>query len=80
MTIRRLIDERIPPILFVRTSELLSYWAEDTQHALLVVGYDDTHFFLNDPAFPDAPKRVLVDELMLAWIEFDYTYATIAPR
>ncbi len=74
------IDAHSPPILFVRTNELRSYWQIDTRHALLVIGYDDTHFFLNDPAFSDAPKRVLVDELMLAWLEFDYNYATITPR
>ncbi len=31
----------------------------------------------NDPAFADAPKQVMIDELMLAWSEFDYTYALI---
>jgi hypothetical protein len=32
---------------------------------------------LNDPALPDAPQRVSVDELMLAWDEFDNSYATL---
>lgn len=70
------VDNNIPPIIFVRTHQL-SYWQEDTQHALLLVGYDDTNLFINDPAFPDAPKQINVDELMLAWDEFDSTYATI---
>lgn len=59
------------------TKELTTYWDVNVRHALLVVGYDDTHFYLNDPAFADAPKRVMIDELMLAWLEFDYIYALI---
>lgn len=74
--LQRSVDNDNPPIIFVRTHQL-SYWQEDTQHALLLIGYDDTNLFINDPAFPDAPKQIDVDELMLAWDEFDNTYATI---
>jgi ABC-type bacteriocin/lantibiotic exporter with double-glycine peptidase domain len=70
------IDQHIPPIVFVRTGQL-AYWQEDTQHALVVRGYDGPRLLLNDPAFPDAPKTVLADELMLAWDEFDNAYALI---
>ena len=55
----------------------ITYWKEDAQHALVVVGYDETNFYLNDPAFADAPKTVSIDEVMLAWLEFDYMYATV---
>lgn len=75
--LREAVDNGSPPMIFVATGELTSYWQEDVQHALVVIGYDDTHFYLNDPVFADAPKRVLIDELMLAWLEFDYTYALI---
>jgi ABC-type bacteriocin/lantibiotic exporter with double-glycine peptidase domain len=71
------IDKGLPPVIFVAIGELTSYWLEDVQHAVVVIGYDDKHFYVNDPAFPDAPKRVLIDELMLAWLEFDYAYALI---
>ena len=70
------INKNIPPIIFIRTSQL-SYWHEDTQHALVVCGYDDTHFLVNDPAFSDAHQTVLADELMLAWDEFDNAYALL---
>ncbi len=71
------IEQDIPPIVFIRTSQL-SYWQEDTQHAVLVSGYDgSSHLLINDPAFPDAPKTVQTDELMLAWDEFDNAYAQI---
>jgi len=71
------MNQSIPPVIFVRTGQLTSYWHEDVQHAIVLVGYDDTHFYVNDPAFPDAPKQIPMDELMLAWLEFDYTYALI---
>jgi len=70
------IDSGVPPILFVRTGQL-AYWNIDTQRALLVSGYEGPDVLLNDPAFSDAPQRVNIDELMLAWDEFDNTYALI---
>ncbi len=70
------IDRGVPLIVFVRTASL-SYWDVDTQHALLVSGYDGSDLLLNDPAFPDAPQRVSVGEFMLAWDEFDNTYALL---
>ena len=72
------INQNIPPIVFIRTGQL-SYWQEDTQHALVVRGYDGPHLLVNDPAFPDAPQTVLADELMLAWDEFDNAYALLTP-
>ena len=77
VVLKSAIDNNQPPIIPVLTKELTTYWDINVRHALLVVGYDDTHFYLNDPAFADAPKRVMVDELMLAWLEFDYIYALI---
>lgn len=71
------INRDQPPIVFVATGELTSYWHESVQHAVVVIGYDENHFYLNDPAFDDAPKRVLIDEFILAWFEFDCTYAVI---
>jgi ABC-type bacteriocin/lantibiotic exporter with double-glycine peptidase domain len=70
------LDQNIPLIIFVRTSQLF-YWQEDTQHALVVQGYDDSLILVNDPAFPNAPQKSLADELMLAWDEFYNTYAKI---
>lgn len=77
LALKRALDNKKPPAIPVLTSELTSYWDIHVRHAVVVVGYDEKHFYLNDPAFPDAPKQVLIDELMLAWIEFDYTYALV---
>lgn len=70
------VDQNIPPIVFIRTAQL-TYWQEDAQHALVVRGYDGSYLLLNDPAFPDAPKKILAEELMLAWDEFHNAYAEI---
>lgn len=64
--LRKAIDGEHPAIIFVNTEQLTSYWDSSTWHAIVVVGYDDRNFFVNDPAFPDAPKKVATDELMLA--------------
>jgi ABC-type bacteriocin/lantibiotic exporter with double-glycine peptidase domain len=74
--LRRKVDRGLPPILFLRTGPL-PYWSLDTQHALLVSGYDGTDFLVNDPAFPTALQRIDAATLELAWDEFDYRYAII---
>ena len=74
--LRREIDRGLPPILFLRTG-LLPGWSIDTQHAVLVSGYDGEDFLVNDPAFLTAPQRIDVATLELAWDEFDCRYAII---
>jgi uncharacterized protein YvpB len=69
----------MPAILFVRTSEL-PYWRYPTDHALVVVGFDETSVFVNDPSFPDYPIAVSRGDFELAWLEKDYYYATISTR
>lgn len=64
-----------PCIAFVKTIEL-PYWAEAIDHALVVAGLDDEFVYLNDPAFPDAPKKVSHGDFDLAWLERDEYYAT----
>jgi ABC-type bacteriocin/lantibiotic exporter with double-glycine peptidase domain len=65
-----------PVIVFVRTSEL-PYWTYATDHALVVVGFDNAHIFVNDPYFDNAPITVTRGDFELAWLERDYYYATI---
>lgn len=71
------LEQQIPLTLFVRTDQL-TYWQYDTRHAVVVVGYEGEYVLVNDPAFEDAPIRILADELFLAWSEFDYTLAVIS--
>jgi ABC-type bacteriocin/lantibiotic exporter with double-glycine peptidase domain len=65
-----------PCIVFVRTGEL-PYWSEDTGHAVVLVGLDDDHVYLNDPAFVQAPQSASLGDFLLAWLEFDYDYAVV---
>jgi ABC-type bacteriocin/lantibiotic exporter with double-glycine peptidase domain len=75
-SLRTAIDQGVAPIVFMMTIGL-SYWTEETQHALVMVGYNDQNVFLNDPAFADAPKSVSWDGFMIGWVEFDCWYALI---
>jgi ABC-type bacteriocin/lantibiotic exporter with double-glycine peptidase domain len=70
------IDQGVPPIVFVRTDPL-PYWSLDTQHALLISGYDGDDLLINDPAFPTAPQQVGAASFCLAWDEFDNRYAVL---
>lgn len=75
-TLIEAIAQQTPPIVFLRT-QFLPCWQADTQHAIVVVGYDDTNFWVNDPAFTQAPLVVPVASLLLAWDGMDYAYALI---
>lgn len=71
------IEQGIPPIVFVHTSQL-PYWSIGTQHALLISGYEDNELLINDPALPAAPQKVNAAILQLAWDEFDDRYVTLS--
>jgi hypothetical protein len=74
--LRSQLENNLPAIVLVDTAQL-SYWAEGTSHAVVVVGIEDDLIYLNDPAFPDAPKIISVNEFELAWIDLDQFYALI---
>jgi ABC-type bacteriocin/lantibiotic exporter with double-glycine peptidase domain len=74
--LQQAIDRNLPVIAFLFTGDL-PYWQDNTPHAVVVVGYDDTNCHINDPAVGDAPQVVQWDEFMLAWGEMDYAYAVI---
>ena len=78
-TLTQMIDQSIAPIVFLRTLPL-PYWQADTQHAVVVIGYDDAHFLVNDPAFDQAPQSVTVEAILLAWDGMDYAFTTIRPK
>lgn len=60
----------IPVIVRVWTG-MLTYWAEESFHVVVVVGFDDEWVYLNDPAFADAPQVALWDSFLAAWAEYD---------
>lgn len=67
------IANGIPCITLVRTSGL-SYWSYSTDHAVVVVGFDEQNIYVNDPAFPNYPIPIPVNQFELAWMGFDYRY------
>jgi ABC-type bacteriocin/lantibiotic exporter with double-glycine peptidase domain len=75
-TLRGHLERGLPPIVFVNTG-LLSYWQEQTGHALVVLAIEDEKIYLNDPRFADAPKAIPLTEFEAAWIEQDQEYAVV---
>ncbi len=75
-----LLSNQIGVIVFLRTGDL-PYWHHQTDHAVVVVGYDsDTRLiYLNDPYFDEYPIAVPQDYFELAWLERDYYYAVVVP-
>lgn len=73
-----MLQQGQPVIVFVRTGEL-PHWTYSTNHALVVVGYDENELYVNDPDRVDAPLAVPRDAFELAWLERDYYYTVITP-
>jgi hypothetical protein len=72
-----ILDKNLPVITLVRTGEL-PHWSWDTMHAVLLVGYDEHHFYANDPHFTNAPIKIPVKDFDLAWFEMGNRYAVIS--
>lgn len=70
------LAQGLPIIVAVNTGPL-TYWSDDTAHALVVVGIEQQTVLVNDPEFEQAPQSVPVDEFLLAWLEQDYRQALI---
>jgi ABC-type bacteriocin/lantibiotic exporter with double-glycine peptidase domain len=74
--LRAMLQEGHPVIVFVRTGEL-PHWTYSTDHALLVIGFDENLLYVNDPDRSTAPIAVPLDDFELAWLERDHYYALI---
>jgi hypothetical protein len=64
------IDQGYPIGIFVATTEL-PYWKEIAAHAVVVVGYSNQDFYLNDPTLRNAPQVISWGNLHLAWEPLD---------
>ena len=49
-----------------------------TNHAVLVVGMNDTDIYMCDPQFDQGPLVIPCAEFELAWLEQDYLFASIS--
>jgi len=74
--LRACLDVALAPLVAVNTDDL-SYWDAAVDHAVVVIGMDDTMIALHDPAFDTAPQVISLVEFGVAWVEQDYKYAVI---
>jgi hypothetical protein len=70
------LNQRIPPIVFVNTSEL-SYWSEATAHAVVLLGIEQSMVTLHDPAKSNSPIQTSLGDFQLAWDEMSNLYALL---
>lgn len=77
--LRTWLDRRRPVIVLVKTGEL-PYWSYTTLHAIVLVGYDESCFYANDPHVPQAPLAIPNGDFELAWLEMGNRYISITPE
>lgn len=65
------------PVIVAVNADITSQWPYYRDHAVIVVGFDDTQVFVNDPAQSEAPLAVDIDTFLLAWANRDYEYGVI---
>ena len=73
------LDDGEPLIARVWTA-MLDYWQQATSHVVVLIGYDENHVILNDPALSAQGHSVLWDSFLAAWAEFDETTVIITRR
>ena len=75
-TLHRLLVNGWPCLVAVDTGEL-PYWQDSVGHVVVLVGMDNEHAYVNDPALPDAPMCVSIGDFYLAWYEQKTSYAVL---
>jgi ABC-type bacteriocin/lantibiotic exporter with double-glycine peptidase domain len=82
MSISRLeayLQNGVPCILFIQAGEL-PYSESAGFHAIVVVGLSGQSAYVNDPAVDAGAQTVSLDDLRLAWSEFEYKGTVLAAR
>lgn len=74
--IKGYLNNNLPVIAGVHTADL-SYWTESVDHVVVVIGLDDQHIYLHDPAFGQGPQPVPLVEFELAQLGFDNLCAVV---
>lgn len=77
LAILRTTIEAGSPVIAALDTAYLSYWAEKTDHAVVVAGLDATNVVLHDPDLPTGPRWVPIVQFESAWLEHDYLYAVV---
>ena len=65
------------PVIVRLWTAMLDHWDIITSHVVVMVGYDESAVFINDPAFSTAPQPVSWDAFLAAWAEYDETAVVI---
>jgi ABC-type bacteriocin/lantibiotic exporter with double-glycine peptidase domain len=73
------LEQGIPPIVLVQTSEL-PYWQQATAHAVVLLGLDNQTVLLHDPAIDQGETEVSLGDFELAWDEMANLYALLRKR
>lgn len=76
-TLRWHLARGLPPIVYVDTGQLRTYWNEANNHAVVVTGIEGNQVYLNDPFFATAPQVITLAEFELAWLEQKQLYAAV---
>jgi len=74
------LEQERPVIVFVQAGELPHWRGRKSRHAVVVVGIGLDTASVLDPASSPKPIDVPVGDFMLAWDEFDNTFAVISLR
>jgi ABC-type bacteriocin/lantibiotic exporter with double-glycine peptidase domain len=76
--LRQWLEQDVPVIAFVQTSELPYWEGVEARHAVVVVGLDDENVYLLDPARDPGTITVSIGDFSLAWEDWmDGRYAVI---
>jgi len=68
--IRSAIANGQPVVVFLWTGELSHWQSEDSVdylHAVVVIGFDEAHLLVNDPAYTTHPVSILRQEFLETW-------------
>jgi ABC-type bacteriocin/lantibiotic exporter with double-glycine peptidase domain len=74
------LQNAIPVIAFVQAGELPHWRGARSQHAVLVVGFEDQELFIHDPGLDYGSVAISLDDFLLAWDEMDARCAIIIRR
>jgi ABC-type bacteriocin/lantibiotic exporter with double-glycine peptidase domain len=72
------LERQLPVIAFVQMRELPHWQGHWSQHAVVVLGFDQIAVHVLDPAASAQVIAVPVNDFVLAWEEMDWAYAVIA--
>jgi len=67
------------PVIVRVWTAMLDYWNIDTSHVVVIVGFDETQVYLNDPSYSKSPQLTSWTAFLAAWAEFDETAIVISP-